>query len=48
MVLDREDQLKQQFMMFCFLVLGFLHSVRGEFIDDVLETAVGPIFTGHE
>jgi hypothetical protein len=30
-----------------FLVLGFLHSVQGEFTDNVLETAVGPIFTGH-
>jgi hypothetical protein len=30
-----------------FLVLGFLHSVRGEFTN-VSETVVGPIFTGHE
>ena len=30
-----------------FLVLGFLHVVRGEFTDDVSETAVGPIFNGH-
>ena len=30
-----------------FLVLEFLHGVRDEFIDDVSETAVGPIFTGH-
>ena len=28
--------------------MGFLHGVRGEFTDDVSETAVGPIFTGHE
>jgi hypothetical protein len=33
---------------YCFLPLGFLHSVRGEFTDDVSETAVGPILTGHE
>ena len=31
-----------------FLVLGFLHGVRGEFSDDVSGAAVGPIFTGHE
>ena len=31
-----------------FLVLGFLQGVRGEFTDDVSETAVGPIFTGQE
>ena len=30
------------------LVLGFLYGVRGEFSDDVSETAVDPIFTGHE
>jgi hypothetical protein len=30
-----------------FLVLGFLHSMRGEFTD-VSETTVGPIFTGHK
>jgi hypothetical protein len=34
--------------MFVFLVLGFLHGVRSEFTDDVSETAVGPIFTGHD
>lgn len=28
--------------------LGFLYGVRREFTDDVLETAVGPIFAGHE
>jgi hypothetical protein len=28
-----------------FLVLRFLHGVRGEFTEDVSETAVGPIFT---
>jgi hypothetical protein len=33
---------------FYFLVLGFLHGVRGEFTDDVSETAVGLIYTGHE
>ena len=27
---------------------GFLHCVQGEFTDDISETAVGPIFTGHE
>jgi hypothetical protein len=31
-----------------FLVLGFLHGVRGEFTDDIPEIAVSPIFTGHE
>ena len=31
-----------------FLVLGFLHGVRGEFTNDVSATAVGPIFTGNE
>ena len=31
-----------------FLVLGILHGVRGEFVDDVSEAAVSPIFTGHE
>lgn len=31
----------------CFLVLGFLNGVQGEFTDSVLETTVGPIFTGH-
>jgi hypothetical protein len=31
-----------------FLVLGFLHGVRGEFTDDVSENAVSPIFTGQE
>jgi hypothetical protein len=30
----------------CFLALVCLHGVRGEFIDDDSETAVGPIFTG--
>ena len=30
------------------MVLGFLRCVRDEFTDDVSETAVGPIFTGHE
>ena len=33
---------------YCFLVLVFLHGVRGEFTDEVSETAVGPIFTGHD
>jgi hypothetical protein len=33
---------------YCFLVLVFLHGVRGEFTDDVSETAVGPISTGHD
>jgi hypothetical protein len=27
---------------------GVLHGVQGEFTDNVLETAVGPIFTGHD
>jgi hypothetical protein len=31
-----------------FLVLGFFHSVWVEFIVDVSETAVGPIFAGRE
>jgi hypothetical protein len=31
-----------------FLVLGFLHGVRGEFTEDVSKTAVSPILTGHE
>ena len=30
-----------KFILF-FLVLGFLHGVRGEVTDDVSETAVGP------
>ena len=30
------------------MVLGFLHGVRDKFTDDVSETAVGPIFTGHK
>jgi hypothetical protein len=33
---------------YCCLVSGFLHRVQGEFTDDISETAVGPIFTGHE
>jgi hypothetical protein len=32
---------------YCFLVFRLLYGVWGEFTD-VLETAVGPIFTGHE
>jgi hypothetical protein len=28
--------------------LGVFHGVRGEFTDDVSETAVGPIFTDNE
>ena len=35
-------------MNFFFLDLELLHGVRCEFTDDVSETAVGPIFTGHE
>jgi hypothetical protein len=35
-------------MKIVFLILGFLQGVRGEFTDDVSETVVGPIFTGHE
>jgi hypothetical protein len=31
-----------------FLILGFLHCVRSKFTDDISETAVDPIFTGHE
>jgi hypothetical protein len=31
-----------------FLVLGFWHGVRGEFTDDVSETAVRLFSTGHE
>ena len=32
--------------LWCFLVLGFcLHGVRGDFTDNVSETAVGSIFT---
>jgi hypothetical protein len=34
-------------LFFC-LTLGFLHGVQGEFTEDVSETAVTPIFTGHE
>ena len=35
-------------MSLVFLVWGFLYGVRAEFIDDVSETAVGPIFnTSH-
>ena len=30
-----------------YLALGFLQGVRSEFTDDISETAVGPIFTGH-
>jgi hypothetical protein len=33
---------------YCVLVLGFLHGVRSEFTDDILETTVGPILTGYE
>ena len=32
----------------CFLVFRFLHGVRDEFTDDISETAVSPIFIGHE
>jgi hypothetical protein len=32
----------------CFLVLQFLHCVRGEFTDDVSGAAVGLIFTANE
>jgi hypothetical protein len=35
-------------MNIAFLVLGFVHGVRGKLTDDVLETAVDPIFTGHQ
>jgi hypothetical protein len=31
-----------------FFWVGGLHVVRGEFSDDVLETAVGSDFAGHE
>lgn len=31
-----------------FFVLGFLHGVQREFADDVSETAVGLVFTGHK
>jgi hypothetical protein len=31
-----------------FLALGFLQGVRGEFTHDVLETAVGHIFTSED
>jgi hypothetical protein len=34
--------------IYIFLIWGFLHGVRSEFTDNVSETAVGPIFTGHE
>ena len=30
---------------YCFLVLGVLHGVRGEFTDDVSKNAVGSVFT---
>jgi hypothetical protein len=33
--------------IYCFLVSGFIHDVRSEFTDDVLELPVGPIFTVH-
>jgi hypothetical protein len=29
------------------MICGFLQNVRSEYIDDVSELAVGPIFTGH-
>jgi hypothetical protein len=29
------------------LVFGLFHNVRSEFTDDVSETTVGPVFTGH-
>jgi hypothetical protein len=35
-------------VQYCFLALGFLNVVRGEFTDDVSETAVGPIIIDHE
>jgi hypothetical protein len=35
-------------MNIVFWFWGFLHGVRGEFTDEVSETAVGPIFTGRE
>jgi hypothetical protein len=34
--------------MLLLLVLGDLQGVRSEFMDDVSETAVGPIFTDHD
>jgi hypothetical protein len=50
--LDREDLswglCEQALGQYCFLALGFVHGVRGEFTDDVSEIAVGPVFTGHE
>jgi hypothetical protein len=30
------------------LVLGILHGVQGEFSNDTLGAAVGPVFTSHE
>jgi hypothetical protein len=35
-------------IIYCFLVWAFLHAVWGKFTDDVSETAVVSIFTGHE
>ena len=35
-------------MNIVFMVLGLLQGVRGEFTDDVSDTALGPIFTGQE
>jgi hypothetical protein len=42
-----ESNVTGNFIWF-FLVLGFLHGVGSEFTDGILETTVGPIFTGHE
>jgi hypothetical protein len=39
----RNNPEKQRYGVICFLALSFLHGVRGEFTDDVSETAVGYI-----
>jgi hypothetical protein len=43
LILDFHRETNFRFYFLSFLVLGFLHGVRGEFTDDVSETAVGPI-----
>ena len=46
--LDGRDSIPRAAWGYWFLVLGILHDVRGDFPDDVLGAAVGPIFTGLE
>jgi hypothetical protein len=39
---------KEWLLFYCVLGLGFLHGVRSNFMEDVSETSMGLIFTGHK